>query len=356
MPPFLQFLIRRVLALPVTLFVITLVLYGGVMLTPPEARAELYMPNSQRVLTDEQEQRLIEMIIKNHRLRDPFIVQYGLWARSMIQGAWGYSPTLKSDVLPALLRRTPATVELTLSSLLLFVPLGLLSGVLAGWRQDKGFDLTFRGMAFIGASVPPFILSLILLAIFYVNLGWFAPERIGGQFGYQISQDTFLKPTGMLTVDALINGRYDIFQDALRHLALPAFTLSLYHWATLGRLIRSTIIEHRRKEYIISARARGISERRVLWRHAFRNVLAPAFTSLGLSAASLLTGIFVVELIYNVNGVSEVIAKAMSGIPDAPAALGFAIYSVMMVLTLMFLLDVIQAVVDPRVRDEVLRS
>ena len=302
------------------------------------------------------EHRLIEIIIRNHRLRDPFIVQYVIWAKSMLQGSWGYSPLLKSDVLPALLRRTPATIELTLFSLLLFVPLGLLSGVVAGWRQNKSFDVTFRGIAFIGASVPPFILSLILLAVFYVKLGWFAPERISGQFSYQITQDTYWSPTGMMTVDALLNGRYDIFKDALRHLALPAFTLSLYHWATLGRLTRSTIIEHRRKEYIVSARARGISERRVVWRHAFRNVLAPAFTSIGLSAASLLTGIFVVELIYNVNGVSEVIAKAMSGIPDATSALGFAVYSIIMVLVLMFFLDVIQAALDPRVREEVMRS
>jgi len=128
----------------------------------------------------------------------------------------------------------------------------------------------------------------------------------------------------------------------------------LYHWATLGRLTRSTIIETRKREYIVSARARGFVERRVLWRHAFRNALAPALTSMGLSAASLLTGVFVVEIIFDINGVSEVITKAMSGVPDAPAALGFAVYSVILVLVLMFVLDVVQALVDPRVRAEVL--
>ena len=356
MPPFLQFLIRRILAIPVTLFFITLVLFGGVMLTPPEARAALYMPNSQRNLTDEQEKRLIEFAIERHHLRDPLPIQYGIWVSDMLRGSWGYSPTLKSDVLPSLLRRTPATVELTLFSLLLFVPLGLFSGVVAGWRQSGGFDVAFRGVAFLGTSVPPFILSLILLAVFYVQLGWFAPERISSPFSYQITQEAFRSPTGMLTVDSLLNGRYDILFDALRHLALPAFTLSLYHWATLGRLTRSTIIEHRRKDYILSARARGLSERRIVWQHAFRNVLAPSFTSMSLSAASLLTGIFVVELIYNINGISEVIAKAMSGIPDANASMGFAVYSVIMVLALMFALDVIQAAVDPRVSEEILRS
>jgi peptide/nickel transport system permease protein len=135
---------------------------------------------------------------------------------------------------------------------------------------------------------------------------------------------------------------------------MPALTLSLYHWATLGRLIRTTIIETRKKEYIISARARGFMERRVLWRHAFRNALAPALTSMGLSAAALLTGVYVVEIIFGIYGISEVITNAMSGIPDAPAALGFAVYSVVIVLVLMFILDIIQAALDPRVRAEIL--
>ena len=356
MPPFLQFIIRRILTIPVTLLVITMLLYGGVMLTPPEARATLYWPKSQRNLSEEQIKKLTENIIERYHLRAPFPIQYGIWVKSMFEEGWGYSPILKSDVLPALLRRTPATVELTLFSLLFFVPLGLFSGVLAGWRQNKTFDTTFRSMAFLGTSVPPFILSLILLAVFYVNLGWFGPERISIQLGYQITQDGYRTPTGMMTVDALLNGRYDIFVDALRHLVLPAVTLSLYHWASLGRLTRSTIIEHRRKAYIIAARARGLSERQVMWHHAFRNVLAPAFTSMGLSAASLLTGIFVVELLYNLNGISEVIAKAMGGIPDATASLGFSVYSVIIVLVLMFILDVIQAAFDPRIREEMLKS
>ena len=356
MSPFLQFTVRRILAVPVTLLIITMLLYGGAMLTPPEARAELYKPDSERMLTAEQEARLVEKIIKLYHLRDPFPVQYGIWIKSLFTGGWGYSPSLQSEVLPALLRRTPATVELTIFSLLLFVPLGLVIGVLAGWRQNKKFDNTFRSMAFLGTSVPPFILSLMLLAIFYIKLGWFAPNRISISFSSQIIDDAFKSPTGMLTIDALINKRFDIFVDALRHLFLPAFTLSLFHWATLGRLARSTIIENRRKAYIVAATARGLPERRIVWNHAFPNTLAPAFTSMGLSAASLLTGIFVIELIYNINGVSEVIAKAMRGVPDATASLGFAIYSAIMVLTLMFVLDIIQAAFDPRVREEVLHS
>jgi ABC-type dipeptide/oligopeptide/nickel transport system permease component len=354
MPPFLQFLIRRLLLIPVSLFIITIVLYGGVMLTPPDARAALYVPNTQRMMTEEQYQRMIEIIIRTHHLEDPLPIQYAYWIKSLFEGGWGYSPSLRDEVLPSLLRRTPATAELTLYSLLLFVPLGLLSGAISGWRQEKWFDTGFRVTAFISTSIPSFILALIFIAVFYVQLDWFAPARLSNQTKFEIQEEDYRTPTGFITVDALVNGRYDIFEEALRHLAMPVMTLSLYHWATLGRLTRSTIIETRKKEYIISARARGFVERRVLWRHAFRNALAPALTSMGLSAASLLTSVFVVEIIFGINGVSEIITKATSGIPDAPAALGFAVYSVILVLVLMFILDVVQAMLDPRVRAEVL--
>jgi len=354
MPPFLQFLIRRLLLVPVSLFIITVLLYGGVMLTPPDARATLYMPNTNRQMTEEQYQRLIEIIIRDRHLDAPLPIQYAYWVKSLFESGWGYSPTLRDEVLPSLLRRTPATAELTFFSLLLFVPLGLIAGTVSGWRQGKLFDSGFRGVAFLGTSIPPFILALIFIAVFYVQLSWFAPERLSYSTRFEVQEESYRKPTGLITVDALVNGRYDIFEEALRHLAMPAMTLALYHWATLGRLTRSTIIETRKREYIVSARARGFVERRVLWRHAFRNALAPALTSMGLSAASLLTGVFVVEIIFDINGVSEVITKAMSGVPDAPAALGFAVYSVILVLVLMFVLDVVQALVDPRVRTEVL--
>ena len=356
MPPFFQFLIRRFLVIPLTLVVITLLLYGGVMLTPVEARAQLYMPTNAK-LTEKQAAKLIEIIIERYHLHEPYLVQYSYWVGTFFDGTWGYSPSLNEDVLPALLARTPATAELTLFSLLfIIIPFGLYAGTLAGWHRGR-FDGFFRGSAFVVTSIPPFILSLILLVIFYINLGWFAPGRVGMKFSYEITKDTFVSPTGMLLIDTLVNGRLDIFVDVLRHLAMPALTLSLYHWATLARITRSAIIEQRRKEYITSAQARGIPPGKILWRHMFRNILVPSLTSVGLSAASLITGVYVIEIIYDLNGVSEIIAIAMSsGIPDAPAILGFAVYSVLVILILMFTLDVIQSIVDPRIREDILKS
>jgi len=137
---------------------------------------------------------------------------------------------------------------------------------------------------------------------------------------------------------------------------MPSLTLSLYHWATLGRITRSTLIKERSKDYLVAARARGVKECRLIWHHALRAIMAPSLTSIALSAAGILSGVYVVEAIFSIHGVSEVILKSMASVPDAPAALGFTGYSILMVIFLMLLLDVLQAMVDPLVRDEIYRS
>lgn len=357
MPPFLQFVIRRFLVVPISLIVITLVLYGGVMLSPPEARATLYMPdNMPPRLTEAQFKLIEERIIRQYHLRDPYLVQYFFWVRSLFDGTWGYSPSLNAYVLPALLQRTPATLELALYSLLVLIPLGLISGVAAGWKKSSLFDRGFRLTAFLSTSTPPFILAIVLLSLFYINRGWFAPGRLDLSYILEISEGNFVAYTGMMTIDALLNGRLDIMENAFRHLAMPVFTLSIYHWATLGRVARVSVLGEERKEYVTAARARGIVERKVVWKHVFRNTLTPSLTSMTLSATSIVTGVFVAEIIYDINGVSGVIVSAMSGVADAAAALGFAIYSVVMILLLMFVLDVLQAILDPRVREGILKT
>jgi len=356
MPPFLQFVIRRFLAVPISLLVITMILYGGVMLTPPEARATLYLSeNINQNLTVEQLQTIEAQLIRRYHLRDPYPVQYFLWVKTLLNGSWGYSPSLNEFVLPSLLRRTPPTLELALYSLLLLIPLGLVSGMMAGWKRGGHFDRGFRLLAFLSTSTPPFILAIVLLSIFYINLNWFAPGRISLPYRLETLEGSFVYYTGMLTIDSLLNGRFDIMGDAFRHLAMPVFTLSIYHWATLGRVARVSVMGEEKKEYVIAARSRGVIERRIVWKHIFRNTLTPSLTSMTLSATSIVSGVFVAEIIYNINGISSIILSALSGVPDAPAALGFAIYSVIITLLLMFILDVLQAVFDPRVREGVLK-
>ena len=358
MPPLVRFVLYRLAAIPVTLFIVTLVIYGFVMLTPPEMRASLYYSpglNPDR-LSAAQIQAATQRIIREKHLQEPFYVQYAYWMANILRGNWGWSPTLNDQVLEALLRRTPVTAELTLYSLLFFIPLGLVSGVTAAARRERPADYGFRLMAFTATSLPTFVLAIVMLAVFYVALHWFAPERLNLQNHLFLGSGQFRAYTGLLTIDGLLNGRWDISLDAARHLVMPVITLSLMHWATLGRVTRAAMIEELGKEYSMAARARGISEIGVVWKHAFRNALTPALTSSALSAASLVTGVFIVEVIFRFQGISDVAVISTRGVPDAPTVLGFAIYSVILVLLLMLILDVIQAAVDPRLRAGVLES
>lgn len=352
MAAFNKFITRRIIAIP-----ITLTLYGVIMLAPLDSRIQLYMPNSQGLdRNPDAYMRMRERIIEKYHLDESFPVQYFYWIQSVISGDWGYNPALGNDVLPELIRRTPVTLEIVIYSMLLQIPLGLISGVVAARRRERMPDMVFRTFAFIATSLPDFILAIVLMAIFYVSLGWFGPDRLSISNHLLIQTEDFILYTGMLTLDALLNLKPDIALDALRHLAMPVFTLSIVHWATLGRITRVIVIEEMVKDYITAARARGLSEKKVVWNHAFQNALGPALNSSALSATVLVTGVFIVERIFNFKGVSELITKFGSFVPDSAAVLGFGIYSVILVLIIMFVLDLLQTILVPQTREGIISN
>ncbi len=341
--------IRRIISIFITLLVTTMVMYGIMMLTPVETRVELFMPkNLPARLTEAQIENMRQIKIKENHLNDPYPIQYYYWISNLLRGEWGYSPTIGDGVLEAIIVRSPVTAELTLYSILVFIPLGLLSGVIAGSRQNKLADHGFRLTAYLATSLPPVILAMVLLSVFYVNLSWFSPERTNVTNYLLVESEQFRQFTGLLTIDGLLNGRADVTLDALRHLVMPVLTLTLVHWATLARITRTAIIDVKHQDYVVAARARGIKENRITWRHMLPNAIAPGLASSALSSASLVTGVFVVEIIYNFHGISEIASRSLQFIPDAAAALGFSIYSVIIVLLLMNVLDLIQALLDPR--------
>ena len=353
MSGFVQFFIRRLFFIPITLVIVTLVLYGVAALAPIEVRAKLYWPpgasEQWMALADPEEvTRLNEQVIKQYGLDDPFFIQYGRWLKNLLNGDWGNSFSV-NDVLPAIAHRAPVTIELMLYSVLLLIPLGLISGVVAGWRKNQPSDHTFRILAFLGTSIPPFILGLLLLAIFYVIWDLFPPGRVSVDTGLLISSpnSSFQCYTGLLTIDGLLNGRMDITLDAFRHLVLPVVTLSLAHWATLGRVTRASMIDEMDQQYITAARGRGLSNRAAAWRHALRNAILPGMNSIAVSMAALITGVFVIETVFNFSGISELIVLAVSQF-DLALTLGLTIYSVLIVLPVMFVLDILQAFIDPR--------
>lgn len=322
------------------------------MLAPPATRAALYLPPRTRQNMDPAlAQRNLYALIRDHYLDQPFPVQYLHWISTVVRGDWGWSPVLNSSVLGILLQRAPMTAELTLYAMLLLLPLGLLSGAWAGARQNSTGDRAFRLSAYVATSIPGFILGLVLLAIFYVGLRWLPTGRTSVPDVVRVTFSSFTWYTGLLTVDGLLNGRPDITLDAFRHLALPVIALSLAHWATVGRITRAAMAEEIGQEYVVAARARGLSPARVIWRHALRNAIPPSLTGLSLSAASLITGVYIIEAIFDLPGLSSVVIRSLANeAPDVTLALGFAVFSVLLVLPVMLALDVLLAAVDPRLR------
>lgn len=348
---FLKQIAFRLLSIPITLLIITAVLYGIVMLAPAEERAALYLPPRMPALTEEEMQNVMDRLIAEHGLNDPYPVQYARWLGDLLRGEWGWSPTFNNDVLSLLKRRLPVTAELTFYSVVLLIPLALLAGVTAGWRAYRPVDRAFRLTAFLATAIPPFILGLFLLSIFYVGLNWFPVGRTG-IYDLNMSTSDFKTITGFLTFDGVLNGRWDVVTDALRRLVLPVTTLSLLYWATISRVTRVAMIEEKNKEYLLAARAKGLKERHLEWRHAFRNAAIPAFTAMVLSAAGLVTGVYVVESVFDFKGLSELITKGFFVAPDAPLVMGFAIFSVLLVLPIMLVFDLLRAFIDPRLREE----
>jgi peptide/nickel transport system permease protein len=351
LPPMVRFLLRRLALIPVTLFLATAALYAIVLISPPRERALLYFPRTDARMPERSVEVLIDRIIEEHGLNDPYPIQYARWVGNLVRGEWGWSPTLHADVLPALLARAPATAELTLYAILLLVPLGLISGVISAWRRDTLTDHSFRLSAFGATSTPPFILGLMLISLFYVAVHWFPPGRLSLASEATVRSESFRTITGMYTIDGLLNGDIGITLDALRHLLLPVVTLAVAHWATLGRVTRAAMIEALHSQYVAAARARGLQARSIVWRHAFLNAVIPGLTSSALSAAALVTGVFVVEVVFNIGGLSDLLVRSFQGAPDAPMAVGISVFAILLVLPLMLILDIIQAIVDPRVRE-----
>jgi len=352
----LKYILRRSLALVTTFIVITAIMYACLTMFAPEDRARLFVTIRDDPRMAEHAERIIELTIQRYHLRDPFPVQYANWLLNLFKGNWGYSPVLNRDMFSVVMRLAPATIELTLYSLLFFIPFGIIAGLIAGWRKNGYYDWGFRLSAYVATSLPLFILAFVMLGVFYISLYWFAPGRLGTQQMLIVQSSAFKTYTGLLTIDGILNGKLDITLDAFRHLVLPVLTLSLMHWATLGRVTRVSVIEEREKDYITAAHARGIPRRTILWRHVLLNALPPGLTSSALSAASLITGVYIIEVIYNIKGMSSLLFASTGFIPDVAAVMGFMVYSISGTLLVMFVLDILRAFIDPRLREEIMGS
>jgi peptide/nickel transport system permease protein len=188
-----------------------------------------------------------------------------------------------------------------------------------------------------------------MLMIFYANLHWFPPGRLSDWAQQVVLSPGFHHYTTLITFDSLLNGRFDVFLDALRHMVLPILTLSYISWATFLRVTRGSMLETLRTEYVTTARAKGLPEHDVIYKHARPNAMLPVVTLAGITIVGLLGGVVITETVFNYPGIGSAAAQAASQL-DVVTVLGFALFTGFILIVANLVVDVLYAFVDPRVR------
>lgn len=270
--------------------------------------------------------------------------RYVVYVGNLLQGDMGTSFITRRPVTQDLMYRLPATMELVIAAMILGSAIGISLGVVAAYYHNSGIDHGARFFALFGSSVPVFWLGLALLYVFSVKWGIVpGPGRVGAR--------TPLPPrlTGFITIDAALTGQWKVLVDALWHLLLPSFVLGWAVAGTISRLVRANMLEVLGREFILTARAKGAGEFRIVVRHALRNTMVPTLTVIGYSFAYLLTGAVLTETIFSWPGMGSYAVEAARGL-DFPAIIGVTIVGGVMFLLTNLLTDILYVIANPRVR------
>lgn len=339
------YIIRRLLLLPITLFGVTVFVFGVYSLLDPAMKAALYVRDIPKTAD------ALQRIIEKYGLNDPFYVQYGRWLNQLFHGNLGWSKTAQRPVLEALFYYFPATVELVLWAAIPVLFVGIWLGILSAVHHNKPLDHASRVFALIGWSFPSYVYGLLLLMVFYAMLNWLPPGRVSDWVVREINNGTFREITRIYTIDAIINGRPDVLADVFKHMILPVLTLSYIQWALLLRVTRSSMLETLRTEYVMTARAKGLPERAVIYKHAARNAMIPVATMGGMLLIGLMNGAVITETVFNYRGMGWWAANAATQL-DIISVLGFTLFDAVILSVGILFIDILYALIDPRIRLE----
>src|SRR5262249_12910350 len=275
----------------------------------------------------------------------PLWQQFWIYLRKVVAGDFGRSVLTSNPVLVDIRRFFPATLELATVATVIGVVLGIPMGVIAAVARGRLADLVVRVVSLLGYSVPVFWLGLMGLLLFYGRLGWVAgPGRIDVAF-----EDLVPPITGVIMVDSVLAGEWEVFWNALSHVILPASILGYLSLAYLARMTRSFMLSELGQEYVTTARIKGLTERRVVWRHALGNVMVPLITVVALAYANLLEGSVLTETVFAWPGLGQYITGSLLS-AGMNAGLGGTIVVGTIFIGLNLLSDLLYRVVDPRAR------
>jgi ABC-type dipeptide/oligopeptide/nickel transport system permease component len=339
----MNYIIRRLFFMVLVLLGVSILVFSVMMILPPGMRVAAYVTHEK--ITPAQ----IESMIARYGLADPAPIQYVRWLGNVIRGDFGFSTTADSPVIDGFKLYFPVTLELVL----LATPFIILTGVYLGTKgavyKDMPVDHATRVFAIVGYSLPTFWLGLLLLMFLYGYFGLFPPGTLSDIGKDIVFGSSFKNYTGLLVLDGLLNGRFDIATDAFYHLILPAINLTILNSALIMRLMRSNMLEALGQDYIRTALAKGADKRTLYVKHARRNALLPVITISGEMFAGLLGGMVITETIFNRKGIGLWMARAAHQL-DVPAIMFNVLFLGVVFVVVNLIVDIIYAAIDPRIR------
>ncbi|WP_288402442.1 ABC transporter permease subunit [uncultured Pseudomonas sp.] len=334
----LAFIARRFGLLIPTFFGVTLLTFALIRLIPGDP-VEVMM-GERRV-----DPQMHAEAMHRLGLDKPLYQQYFDYIGNLAQGNLGESLRSRVGVWDEFLTLFPATLELSVAAMLFATVFGVLAGIIAALRRGSTVDHGVMGVALTGYSMPIFWWGLLLIMLFSVQLGW---TPVSGRLDllYDIPPRT-----GFMLIDTLLSDEPGAFVDALKHLILPAIVVGTIPLAVIARMTRSAMLEVLREDYVRTARAKGLSPKRVVFVHALRNALIPVLTVLGLQVGSLLSGAVLTETIFSWPGVGKWLIEAI-GARDYPVVQNGILLIATLVILVNFVVDILYGLVNPRIRHQ----
>jgi peptide/nickel transport system permease protein len=333
----LSYLLRRLVGFAAVLVGVSVITFGLSHVVPADPAIV--------ALGDHATDAQIEAFREKYGLNKPVPEQYWIYVTNLIQGDLGISLRTRRPVAADLHDFFPATFELSLTALVLSILIGIPAGVVSATARNRLPDHIVRVISLIGGSVPIFWLGLILIGFFYGRLGWLPG-------GARIDKFIPAPPhiTGLFTVDSLLAGDYKAFGSSLQHLLLPALALGYFSTAIIARMMRSSMLEVLNQAYVLAARAKGLNQGLVVWRHAARNALIPTVTTIGVTFGSLLSGAVLTETIFSWPGLGRYATNSVINL-DFPAVMGVTLLAALVYTLANLVVDLGYHWLDPRIRN-----
>ncbi|HZA56999.1 MAG TPA: ABC transporter permease [Candidatus Udaeobacter sp.] len=276
-------------------------------------------------------------------LDQPLLVQYWQFISRALVGDFGTSLKFGEPVLALIYERLPATIELATVALLVAILISIPIGIYSAIKRDTLFDHAGTGLALIGVSLPNFWLGIMLI---YFLGGQWNLLPVAGRIEYGIEVQPV---TGLYLLDSLLTGNLTAFWSALQHILMPAVTLGTALAAIVTRITRSSVLEVMRQDYVMTARAKGLTERAVIWRHILRNALITVITILGLQLGALLNGSVITETVFSYPGIGDLLIQSIA-VRDYRLTQVLILFFGVIYFVVNLLVDFLYTLVDPRIR------